>query len=179
MSTNLRNFTKALYGMDHVVRATADDAWDQPSPCEGWNAAEALLHAAAVIRGVEGFARGAEVSAVAGGPKSIWNAARDGVLEALDQPGVLNKVVDSPFGTMPIDAFLGVIQADTLIHSWDVAKAVGGDTGLDSELVALAEANLRAFGDGLRGPGLFGPAIDTDESDDAQAAFLKFLGRQP
>ncbi len=179
MSTNLRNFTKAVYGMDHVVRAVPDDQWDQPSPCEGWNAAEVLLHAAGAVRMVDGLARGEQVEAAAGGPRSVWAAARDSVLEGLDQPGVLQKVVDSPFGSMPVDNFLGVIMVDTLTHTWDVARSVGGDEQLDADLVSAGHQALLPFGAGLRGPGRFSDEIEAADDDDDQARFLKFLGRQP
>src|SRR4051812_10584632 len=44
VSENLRWYTKALYGMDHVVRLGAPDAWNNDSPCEGWTARHAIGH---------------------------------------------------------------------------------------------------------------------------------------
>jgi len=45
MSTNLRNYTKALYGFDAVVQRVPEDRWDADSPCDGWSARDVVTHA--------------------------------------------------------------------------------------------------------------------------------------
>ena len=40
-------FDRALAKFDAVVRQVPDDAWDNPSPCEAWNAANVVGHVAA------------------------------------------------------------------------------------------------------------------------------------
>jgi hypothetical protein len=35
MSTNLQNYTKALYGFDAVVQRVPSDRWDADTPCDG------------------------------------------------------------------------------------------------------------------------------------------------
>ena len=52
MSENLRWYTKAIYGMDHVVRLAGSDpaVWDRPSPCTEWVARDVLGHVIAVQR---------------------------------------------------------------------------------------------------------------------------------
>lgn len=179
MSENLRNYTKAVYGMDHVVRGVQPDQWDRPSPCEGWTAGDVLLHAAGVVRLVEAAARGAAPVPVSGEPAAAWAETRDAVLEALDHPHVLHTVVPSPFGEMPVDTLIGILMADTLTHTWDLARAVGGDDRLAPELVAVSHAGLLPFDEGLRAPGRFSPKVPDAPGDDAQTRFLKFLGRTP
>ena len=49
MSTNSRNYTKALYGFDAVVQRVPADRWDAPSPCEGWCARDVVAHASGVV----------------------------------------------------------------------------------------------------------------------------------
>ena len=62
MSENLRNFTKAIYGMDAVVQRVPVDAWDNGSPCEGWTARDVVGHQAGVLNGVAQIARTGEMA---------------------------------------------------------------------------------------------------------------------
>ncbi len=179
MSANLRQFTKTVYGFDHVIRNISADQWDKQSPCEEWKASDVAVHATGVLRMVQTGAVGAEPSALPSDVMAAWVQARDGVLEALDHPGVLHKVVQSPFGEMPIDNLIGLLFVDTLTHTWDLARAVGGDETLDPGLVAAADAGIRPMVDGFRGPTTFGPAIGETDSDSAQVRLLKVLGRTP
>ena len=186
MSQNLRNYTKAVYGFDHVIRTVPADRWDRPSPCDGWTAKDVALHAAGVVRMVEAAARGAApvphpddlpVPAEAD-PLAAWSAACDGVLEALDHDGVLHKLVPSPFGEMLLDNLIGILLVDAVTHTWDLARAVGGDERLSPELVTVAHAGVTPLDEAIRGAGYFQAKIETAPGDDAQTAFLKFLGRK-
>ena len=60
MSANLRIYTQALYGFDHVVRLTPGAAWERPSPCGGWTGRDVIGHVIAVQRWIESLARQTE-----------------------------------------------------------------------------------------------------------------------
>jgi uncharacterized protein (TIGR03086 family) len=111
-------------------------------------------------------------------PHATWAALRDGVLEALDHQGVLQRVVPSPFGPMPLDTLIGILMVDTLVHSWDLARATGADERLDPALVERAHAALAHLGDGIRGPGMFDPVVTADDAASAQEHFIAFTGRR-
>lgn len=179
MSANLRQFVKSVYGFDHVIRSVKPEQWSATSPCEGWTAADVATHAAGVLNMVQTTASGTPAAPASDDIHAAWAQARDGVISALDQPGVLKKVVASPFGEMPVDNLIGILFADTLTHTWDLARAVGGDEALDPDLVAAADATLRPVVDGFRGPTTFGPAVAASDSDTPQQRFLKVLGRKP
>lgn len=178
MSLNLRNYTKAVYGFDHVIRSIRDEQWERPSPCEGWSARDVAAHATGVLRYIESLARGTTPVAAEGTTYQAWASARDGVLEALDHAEVLHRTVPTPFGEMSIDALLGILLTDTLTHTWDLARAVGGDECLAPELVKAAHAAVEPLDAGLRSPGRFAAKVDVSTADDAQTRFLKFLGRR-
>jgi uncharacterized protein (TIGR03086 family) len=57
-----------------------------------------------------------------------------------------------PFGTVPGSVFIGLRTVDVLAHAWDLAKATGQPTDLDSE---LAERLLALFAERI-GPELRG-----------------------
>jgi len=178
MSTNLRQYTKAVYGFDHVIRTVSGNQWEQMSPCEGWNARDLALHAAGVLRMVETAATGTPAPEASGDPAAAWSAARDAVLAALDHDGVLHKVVPTPFGEMPIDGLIGILFVDALTHTWDLARAVGGDERLAPELVAAAHEGMKPLDAAIRGANFFADKVPEAVGDDAQTALLKFLGRK-
>jgi uncharacterized protein (TIGR03086 family) len=188
MSENLRLWTKAIYGFDHVARLARPDQWDEPSPCEGWTARSVIGHVLAIQRFIESLVRGTEATMnpmvdphlnAPGDPYAAWAAARDGVLEAVDQPGVLHRVVTSWSGPTSVDDMLGNNVADTTIHAWDLAHALGVDDRLDPACVARAHAAAIERGERLRAGGMFAAAVEVAPDADLQAQLIALTGRRP
>jgi uncharacterized protein (TIGR03086 family) len=187
MTNNLRVYTKALYGFDHVVRSMPDAAWSSPSPCEGWTARDVLGHVIAVQGYVESLARGIAPTLnpygmpgelVGSDPPRAWAAARESVLEALDVPGVLDNTVQTFRAEETIDNFLAWNVVDTLAHTWDLARAGDVDDRLDDDLVAHATAQAQPVIEAMRQPPFF--SVDLIVSDDPSPTvqFLAMLGRR-
>jgi uncharacterized protein (TIGR03086 family) len=74
-----------------------------------------------------------------------------------------------------IDRF---ICFDLLVHGWDLAHATGIDEAMAPEDVSRLDEAAQQFGDKMRGPGAFGPAVEPPPGADDQAKVLAFLGRQ-
>lgn len=55
--------------------------------------------------------------------------------------------------------------------------ATGQDERLDPAGVANAFATLKSFGDGIRRPGAFGPAVEPPAGADEQTQFICYCGR--
>lgn len=181
---------RAIDGFDARVSAVDDPAaWDAPSPCEGWTAREVLAHvvhnqrvAAMRLRGadadtIEETMEGVDV--LADGPLESWRSARDDLLAAAAEEGALDQIVSLPFGDMPARDALRIISSDTLLHTWDLAIAVGGDTNLPADLCEENLARTEPADELLRAPGLLGPKIEPPDGADAQTRMLCFFGRQP
>jgi len=184
MSENLRNYTKGVYLLDAVAQRVPADAWDNPSCCDGWTAREAAGHAAWLIRNIGSVASGngpiseqAEAEVLGDDPPAGLRSIIAGTLEALDQQGSLQAIAQTPFGEMPVDAFIGIVWVDPVTHAWDVADATGVDHGIDEATAEQALAQLQPVADGLRGPGLFSDAVDASGAD-AVSRFIAFTGRQ-
>jgi uncharacterized protein (TIGR03086 family) len=153
MSENLRSYTKALFGFDHVVKLTPERAWARKSPCAGWTGKDVYEHAVGGVKMVHSFATTGK------GPKSPpklgtdplgqWEKLRDGTLAALDDAGALHSEVHEPFGpefgSMPMDAFIGFMGADLVIHTWDLARTAKADERLDPGLCTMAFAAWKAL----------------------------------
>jgi uncharacterized protein (TIGR03086 family) len=165
-------------GFDQRV-TTAAGKWDAPSPCDGWTARDVVVHVANNLRRV-GAALGAAPLPEVAAEEDIaaaWAATRDGFLGALPTAD-WSVMVPGPGGQMPIEQMVGrFIAADTLVHTWDLARATGGDEALPPEFVAATYSGFKPMDAMLRGGGMFGPKTECPEGADLQTEFLCFLGR--
>lgn len=189
MSENLRAYTRAVYGLDHVVRLAPADGWSRMSPCEGWTAQHVLGHVIAIQRYFESIITGSAVttnpfaddtSVYAGpDPAQAWADTREAMLALLDHDGVLGREVEAFGRPGTVDGVIGFNVGDLTIHSWDLARTFGADERLDPLNVARVLATLEPMGDAMRRPGIFGPRVDVAADADPQTRLLTFTGRRP
>jgi uncharacterized protein (TIGR03086 family) len=182
MSTTADRFRTVAAGFTSRVEAVAADQWDNQSPCEDWTARDVVQH----VCDVSGIFLGLierEVPpgpSVADDPMGAWKTARDATQGALDDPTVAATEYVSPvFGPTTYEESVGRIQvSDVLIHTWDLARATGGDEKLDPDEVHRAFEALRPMDDALRGRGVFDDKRNAPAGADEQTQFLCFTGRR-
>ena len=69
---------------------------------------------------------------------------------------------------------------DQLIHTWDLAVAIGGDRALDAEVVeAVVAMFLPQMPEIGRRAGLVGPEVAVPATASAQSRLLGAMGRRP
>lgn len=161
-----------------AVLARVDGRWDAGSPCEDWTAADVVEHvlngAAALIRNLGGELSEPERADETG----RFDALRAAAAEAARQPGALDRMVQGPLGgDMPAAVFLGIIATDTLIHTWDLARALGEDVELDGDLLHRSWQNIVPMDEMIRRPGVFGPKVPVGADATPQQQALAFFGR--
>jgi uncharacterized protein (TIGR03086 family) len=173
---------------ERIARLSPDQL-SRPTPCTEWDVRDLLNH---MIGGNWMFARaanGEQVERPAGGmpdlagtdPAGAYAESAKAVLEAWDDPSVLTRTVHLPFGEVPGQFALGLRFSDTVVHTWDLARATGQDEAIDAELcraaTEVARANVR---DDFRGPGRpFAAPIDVPADAPPHHQLAAFLGRQP
>lgn len=163
------------------LAAVPPDGWDRPTPCEGWSVRDLTAHIVdtqAMFLGFVGAAP-ADGPTVADDPVAAWDAARAVVQDHLDDPERASAEYEGLFGRMTfaqgVDRFL---SADLVIHGWDLARAVGLDETIDPVEVERGLREFPEFGDAMRQPGGFAPAIEPAPEADAQTRLLNYVGRQ-
>jgi uncharacterized protein (TIGR03086 family) len=171
----------ACAGFDEVLATAASkDSWDAPSPCTEWDARGVVEH-------VIGFQDRLLVSQLGGqaqrprdDPQARWLATEEAIFAALGAEGTLEKVVEVPgMGQSPVNRLLPTLTTDVLIHTWDLARAVGADVELDPELCRLAYERAVPFDDVLRSSGMFGAKVEVADDADLQTKLVAFFGRDP
>ena len=168
-------------GFTQRVRAVPQNGWDAPSPCTDWRARDVVEHVinthARVLASLDGS--GPEV--VSGDDELVvaWPRATQTVRDALQDPARARATVAGMFGEQPFESLVGrLLCADTLIHTWDLARATGQDESLDPAAVAKAIEFLSPMDDAIRRPGGFGPRVDPPPDADDQTRLLSFAGRR-
>ncbi|GAC1601244.1 MAG: maleylpyruvate isomerase family mycothiol-dependent enzyme [Acidimicrobiales bacterium] len=164
------------------IAAVPTEAWTRPSPCEGWNARDIVGHVVSSQGMFLGFVGGAasEGPSVADDPEGAWNAARASVQSRLDDPEAAAVEFDGFSGRSTFEAAVGrFLCMDLVVHGWDLARSAGLDETIDPEDLIRVREQAEAFGEMLRSPQAFGPALEAPPGASEQQRLIAFLGRRP
>jgi uncharacterized protein (TIGR03086 family) len=168
-------------GFDARVRAVTPDQWEAETPCQGWTARDLLTHVVQNHRGVIASVRGGDSQPLDADedPKRAWEDASLAIVEITADPEAAATEVDGPTGKVPAGQAIGQFMTmDVLVHTWDLARAIGADERLDEELVRQAYETLKPMDAMIRQPQIFGPKLEPPAGADLQTEFLYFLGRR-
>jgi uncharacterized protein (TIGR03086 family) len=158
---------------EEVVAQVGEADWAKTTPCDGWTVRDLVDHAMH-WQGRGGGVFGADV-----GPDDDWSALRPALGAALADPANLEGVAEELGGT-PKQAVAGLITADLLVHSWDLAKSIGADATLPAAAVESTLMGLQRLPEEmLRSDRMFGPAVDVAADASAQDRLIAFVGRTP
>ncbi len=157
------------------------------TPCTEWNVQQLIKHNILVAEMIQSILTGgAPVDAFAVGGDLPEEGARDAfvartnqVLEVIKTPGMLEKVIPSPFGEMPAGNLLMFPFGDILIHKWDLAKATGQDTAMDSSMADVCFQAIAPMMEGARQGGAFGAQVAVTIDASSRDKLLGLTGRNP
>ncbi len=159
-----------------------------PTPCAQFDVRALLNHLvsgnyrfATMAEGVPAPPAPANGDFVGDDAAAAYRASADVLSKAwAADPGLLERIVDMPFGKVPGEFAVGVHVVETVVHSWDLAKATGQPTDLDSELCEAAWDRSKGIDDSFRGPGRpFGRAVAAPPGATATETLVAWLGRNP
>lgn len=89
----------------------------------------------------------------------------------------LNASVRLSYDTMPASQYLSEQVADVIVHSWDLARAIGADDRLDDALVKAAWSVFEPQRDTLEASGLYASPVTVDPAAPLQSKLLALTGR--
>lgn len=173
-------YAAALEPFSQVVESVPDDAWDAPSPCEGWSTRDVLAHVVSSERGFlaeHGCDLGPEPD-LAADPVAGWRRHVDRVRPLVDDPAVTGTTYESFFGPTDVgEVFEQFHVFDLLVHRWDLATGAGLRTTFTDDEMETVEARIESLGDNLHAEGVCGPAVPVGDDADRQTRLLAELGR--
>jgi uncharacterized protein (TIGR03086 family) len=167
-------------GMTRHIDGCRD--WSAPTPCPGWTTLDIITHVVEVHRGALSLLDEAQALPSADDDADVvvaaWHAVTASMVFSLEDPERATRVVSPRFGDMPFEDLVSrMVCSDTLVHTWDLARATQQDERLDAHAVEYAWTWMQVAGDNLRASGSFGPAVPPPDGADTQTRLLCFLGR--
>ena len=163
------------------VDAVSTQAWNNPSPCQGWAARDIVAHLVEWIPGF--FTNTAELTFPVGpsverDPVGAWANLRDTLQGFLDDPAIALYEFDAPMGRMSVEQAIDmIVTGDVFLHTWDLARSVGLDETLDPIEVVRMFQGMEPMDEALRASGHYGPRLIVPDSADPQTKLLAFVGR--
>jgi uncharacterized protein (TIGR03086 family) len=181
MSADAERYERVAHGFTERIVTVGADQWSMATPCTEWTVRDLVAHVVNTNRRVLATFDGSEPVPVEadGDLVAQWQEATGALLSVVSTPSSGATLVTSLGGhEVPFESMVGGLACtDTMIHTWDLARATGQSEQLDPEAVVHCQATLEGFGDGIRRPGGFGDLIPSPPGADAQTKFLHFAGR--
>jgi uncharacterized protein (TIGR03086 family) len=167
------------------VRA-ANGKWDRRSPCDAWDARGVLEHVIGFHDVLLLRPLGLKPDRPHDDPQRRWELTY-GQLEKAFEPGrrLFERIVDipelpgNPAARLDARAMMPNLTRDVLVHTWDLARAVGADDRLDPRWCELFHAALPSDASVLSVSGMFDAPVAVADQTDLQSKLLARLGRNP
>jgi uncharacterized protein (TIGR03086 family) len=165
---------------DRLDGMTAD-AWEAQTPCTDWTARQLVVHVVDTHRKVRSSLGDAPTLEADpdGDLVAQFRDASASISDALGDPEKASTTISGMFGEQPFESLVGrLLCADTLVHTWDLARGTGQAEDLDPAAVAASRSFLEPMDEAIRRPGGFAAKITPAAGADDQTAFLNFCGRR-
>lgn len=159
---------QACEGFADVV-CGVDGNWHVPTPCTDWDARGLVehvigFHDVLLLRPLE-----AKPARPKDNPVARWQLTVEALSTALSRPAVL---------TEQRVGLLGYLTTEVLVHTWDLARAVGGEVTLDPRLCQMG-VDRAAANPHTMTPDLFDRPFLVPEDADVQDRLVGLFGRDP
>ncbi|GAA1176999.1 TIGR03086 family protein [Nesterenkonia xinjiangensis] len=163
------------------VSVTVTD-WDAATPVPEWRTRDIPRH---LVEWSAEFLRTGGVMLTQGAsplhdPHGAWLHHRDEVQHLLDAEDAGRDFTHPELGTLPLrEAVDRFYTSDVLMHTWDLATALGRPSGLDEEECRRLLDGMARTEDALRASGHFGHAVPVGPEASEEDQLMAFIGRDP
>ncbi|MFI0780336.1 TIGR03086 family metal-binding protein [Streptomyces sp. NPDC021212] len=193
----IERFLLAGAEFERRLRAVGAEQWGWETPCTEWDVRALVNHMArgnlnytGLLNGEtrEDFLRRRDADALGIDPVGGYVQSVQACATAFARPGALERVVDYPLGRITGRQALAVRTTDSVIHTWDLARALGVDDRLHPDLVEWIDRDLEQIYAGLPETPIaprtthrfFAPPVDPLPHDAGrQDRLLRRMGRNP
>ena len=188
--TDVTDLEAAQHGARRQVATIAAGQWDRPTPCTEWHLRDLVVHLIEGSRMTRKLLDGASahdaitVFGAVHGPDlgAELDVALADELAAFERPGAFEMIVHHPGpGDVPGATLCEFRTTDYLVHSWDIARATGGDERLPEGLVSTTWDAIQPVVPFIDKIGVYGSGPSGTVADDAplQLRLLDLTGRRP
>lgn len=176
---------KSLNMAGNVVVHIKPEDLVKPTPCKDWDVKALLNHMVAEVAWVKPLLEGKTVADLNGTldgdllgeqPLRAWQGYADAATQAISSTNQ-DKIVHLSYADKTATAYLDEVGADVVVHTWDLARAIGETFVIDD---ATAEAVMNGMKDIMpmaRQGGYLGAKLPIDNSASATKRLLAEFGR--
>ena len=174
---------------EFVRRVTAihPDQWDGPTPCTDWDVRALVNHVVAEERWTVPLMTGQTIEDVGStldgdllgdNPADAATQAAHAAQLAVTEPVLTGATVQLSYGPERASEYAYQLATDHLVHSWDLAVAIGQDPRMDPELVADVADWFKDKEELYRAGGAIADRVGTSLTD-PQDELIGAFGRNP
>jgi uncharacterized protein (TIGR03086 family) len=180
----IEQFQRTVDAANQIVGCVSASDLGKPTPCTEWTVQALIEH----MIGTNNMFSAALTGGASQAPKNLaadlsgsYARSAETVVSAWQTPGALERTLKLPVGEMPAALALTINLADQLVHTWDLARALGRPYTMDAEsaegvLTVMQQIMQPQF----RGPGKgFAAEVPCLTNAPVQDRLLAFSGRQP
>jgi len=180
-------YRRAVDEFGKRVHSVSDDQWKASTPCTDWDVHTLVNHLVNENKWVMPLLEGKTIEEVGDAfdgdllgadPKKAWEQAAQEAVTAVEKEGAEDQTVHVSFGDISGTNYISQVLTDHVIHAWDLARGIGDDDGLDTELVDFAFGFLEPQVAAWRAAGAFGEEVKVEEGADRQTRLLAMTGRR-
>ena len=140
MTTTL--FETAITTANDVMQSVTEDHYTWPTPCDKWNVRELANHMINELAWVPELLAGKTIAQVGnaldgdlieGAVGRTWKAYAETARKAAET-APHEQVIHLSRGNVPASAYLEEVAGDIIIHTWDMAQAIGLPFHIDEEI---------------------------------------------
>jgi uncharacterized protein (TIGR03086 family) len=180
-------FGRAVAEFDARLRQIGDHQWQAATPDADWCVRDLVNHLVSEDLWAPPLLAGSTIAEVGDrfdgdvlgpDPKAAWTAAAAEAVRAVKGDGAMDRIVHLSFGDFPGSEYTMQLFADHLIHTWDLARAIGADERLDEELVASCATWFEPMEEAYRAAGAIAARPPVPGDAGAQTLLLARFGRR-
>src|SRR3954463_1196634 len=160
------------------------DQWKEPTPCRDWSVRDLVNHVVGEDRWTVPLVGGATIAEVGESldgdllgddPVGTALVAAKEAAVAVEKALPAGGLVHLSYGDVPIEDYVRELACDHLVHTWDLAAAIGADPRADPHLLTEAGAFFQTHEDLYRAAGAIGPRATSHGG--LQSDLLAAVGR--
>ncbi|HEX5494750.1 MAG TPA: TIGR03086 family metal-binding protein [Mycobacteriales bacterium] len=181
MSEISDRYSRIAAGFASRMENVPASRWSAPTPCTEWTVRDLVAHVITTHRRMAALLAGTDPVPVdpEADLRAQWQAVTGAIRDALADEALASTVVSHTFGDQPFESLVsGALCTDTLVHTWDLARATGQDERLDPDAVPRSAEFTATIDAVIRVPGGLAAKVEPAPDADAQTRFLNFCGRQ-
>ena len=159
--------------------------WDAPTPDDEWTVRDLVAHVIEEQQWVPYLLAGEtiekakkQIEPLRDDLRGEWELYSFAATTAWSESSPEQRVHLS-YDEVTMADYLREQVSDVAIHTWDLARAVGADEELDSELVEAVWSVFEPQKETLAASGLYAPPVPLPEDAPLQARLLAVTGRDP